>query len=210
MKTRFGIDVSNAQGSIEWPKVAPHVAFVFLKTSEGMTFNDPTYTVERVKAIRRAGIPFGPYHFARPDNNDGAAEARRFVQRARSCGWGKPGDLPGVLDIETGPEGRPSVRFVRRFAREYRKLTGHRVIVYTGSFWRDAMRNPVTLTRSRLWLAAYVTEYRPYVPRAWKRPVIWQFTDRANVPGVSGGVDGDTWLRSSRAFERMRIKRRIR
>lgn len=208
MRSRFGIDVSDSQGSVDWKTVAPHVGFVFCKATEGTTFTADTWGRERVAALREAGIPFGPYHFARPDNNDGADEAEHFVREARRAGWGKPGDLPGVLDIETGTGGRVGVRFVRRFAKRYRELTGHRLrVVYTGSFWRDALRNPITLTRSRLWLAAYVDDYRPYVPRAWKKPTIWQYTDRAVVPGISGPVDGNRWLRSERAFQRLRLRK---
>lgn len=203
---RFGIDVSNHQGSIDWSKVANRAAFVFVKTSEGMTFEDPFYTEDRVKALRREGIPFGPYHFATNEGASGKEEARRFVRIAKSKGWGKKGDLPGVLDIEVGHGGRPGVRFVREFVREYKRLTGHRPIVYTGSFWRDALRNPMTLMRCKLWLAAYVSDWRPFLPRAWKKPWLWQYTDSAHCPGVDGPVDGNRFLKSERHFRRMKLR----
>jgi GH25 family lysozyme M1 (1,4-beta-N-acetylmuramidase) len=207
---RFGVDVSSFQGSVSWAKAKGHIAFVFCRSWMGDVGGegapDPTFNHSRVRAIRKAGIPFGPYCFARNSANvSGKLEAQRFVAHAKKAGWGKKGDLPGVLDIEAGEQGRPGTRFVRQFAREYKRLTGHRVIVYTGSFWRDALRNPVTLTRSRLFLAAYTSTWHGYVPRAWKKPSLWQFTESASCPGASGNVDGDRWLKSRRAFERMRL-----
>ena len=207
---RFGIDVSNHQGDIDWDKVACRAAFVFVKVSEGMTFEDPFWTAARVRALRSAGIPFGPYHFA--TNRAGATgkeEARRFVQVARDRGWGKKGDLPGALDIETGRGGRAGVKFVREFVKEYRRLTGHRPIIYTGSFWRDALRNPLVLSRCKLWLAAYVDNWRPFIPRAWRKPWIWQFTDSASCPGVRGPVDGNRFLKSRRHFNKMTLNRNL-
>lgn len=204
---RFGIDISSFQGSVRWSLAKHKVGFVFCRSWMGdLGEPDPTFTKARVAAIRKQGIPFGPYCYAGNTGVDGATEAKRFVHHAVEAGWGKRGDLPGVLDIEAGAAGRPGVRFVRRFAREYRRLAGHRVIVYTGSFWRDFLRNPITLTRCRLFLAAYTPTWHGYVPRAWRKPHFWQFTDSASVPGISGSVDGDRYLRSRRSFQRMRLK----
>lgn len=204
---RFGIDVSSFQGEIDWDKAKHKIGFVFLRSWMGDVGRaDPSFNHSRIKAIRRRGIPFGPYCFAGNDGKNGKQEAHLFVEHAKKAGWGKKGDLPGVLDIESGRSGRVGVKFVRQFAREYKRLTGHRVIVYTGSFWRDLLRNPVTLTRSRLWLSAYTSTWHGWVPRAWKRPAIWQYTDSATCPGIAGQVDGDRWLHSARAFRRMRLK----
>lgn len=208
---RFGIDVSSFQGDVRWSVAKSRIGFVFCRSWMGdLGLPDPTFTKARVNSIRDAGIPFGPYCFGGNVGVDGKIEAQRFLEHAVKTGWGKKGDLPGVLDIENGTAGRPGVRFVRRFAREYRRLAGHRVIIYTGSFWRDALGNPLILTRSRLWLAAYTSTWHGWVPRAWKKPHFWQFTDQAQVPGVSGDVDGDRFLRSQQAFQRMRLKNAVR
>jgi lysozyme len=208
---RFGIDVSSFQGNIRWSVAKSRIGFVFCRSWMGdVAQPDPSFNRARVNAIRLAGIPFGPYCYGGNSGVDGELEAKRFVEHALKAGWGKKGDLPGVLDIENGTAGRPGVRFVRRFAREYRRLTGHRVMIYTGSFWRDFLGNPLILTRCRLWLAAYTPTWHGWVPRAWKKPFFWQFSDSGGVPGVSGNVDGDRLLRSQRAFHRMRLKADIR
>lgn len=204
---RFGIDVSSFQGDVRWGLMKNRIGFAFCRSWMGdLGEADPSFTPERVAALRKAAIPFGPYCFAGNGSRSGKAEAEAFVKHAIHAGWGKKGDLPGVLDIEAGEGGRGGVKFVREFAREYRRLTGHRVMLYTGSFWRDALGNPHILMRSRLWLAAYTSTWHGFVPRAWKKPTIWQYTDHAVVSGVTGPVDGDRFLKSQRAFRAMKLK----
>lgn len=211
MRTRLGVDMSSFQGEPKFKLVATNpVLFLYHRSWMGDVSAkgkpDPTFTTGRVHQIREAGITFGPYCFARNSGNSGKEEAAKFVRHAHSVGWGKRGDLPGALDIETGEGGRAGTKFVREFAKEYRRLTGHRVVIYTGSFWRDVLRNPHVLMLSKLWLAAYTPTWHGWVPRAWKKPWIWQFTDHASVRGFEEPVDGDRFLRSEKAFHRMRLK----
>lgn len=205
---RLGIDVSNNNGSITWHDVAPHIGYALLKASEGTTFIDG-FLSANIQGCRRNHIPFGPYHFGSNEGASGVAECDHFLDVAFSHGWGKKGDLPGILDIERGKGGRPGVRFVREFARHYRRRTGHRVMIYTGSFWRDILLNPMTLTRSKLILAAYTSTWHGWLPRAWKKPWFWQYTDQGSLPGLSGNVDHDRFLRSEKKFAAMRLKEDI-
>jgi GH25 family lysozyme M1 (1,4-beta-N-acetylmuramidase) len=71
--------------------------------------------------------------------------------------------------------------------------TGRPGIIYTGFyFWRDSAGNGSNLN-CPLWLAAYVSDPRPYVPAAWSTWSFWQYTSSGSVPGVSGNVDRDAW-----------------
>lgn len=200
---RQGIDISMYQGSVDWTAIGKTVSFVFCKSTQGTTWVDPTFTKGRIALIRAAKVPFGPYHFADNSSMDGFAEAEHFVNIAKAAGWKPKEDLPGVLDIESGVGGRVGVRFVRRFVKRYRQLTGHRPIIYTGSFWRDALGNPVVLSRCPLWLAAYTSTWHGWVPRAWRKPHIWQYTDAFHCPGISSPCDGDRYLRSKKSFDRL-------
>lgn len=194
-----GIDVSYAQGSVEWGEVAKAKAFAFCKVSEGTTVADNTWSKARVDALRKAKLPFGVYHFARPSSGkDGRDEAEFFFKHAIAAGWGKHGDLVGALDLETASTGSylAVAAYVRGWVRTYKRLAKQhgfkrrKPIIYTGSFWRDFLRNPVHLTRCRLWLAAYVSNPGPYVPRSFKRISIWQF-GIGTCRGVAGQVDLD-------------------
>lgn len=200
---RQGIDVSVWQGSVDWSAAAHTIAYAFCKSSQGVGGVDPTFTPARVHALRQAGIPFGPYHYADNSSTDGFAEAEHAIATAKAAGWDPGRDMPLVLDIESGVGGRAGVRFVRRFVKRYRQLTDHRPIVYTGSFWRDALGNPWVLHRCPLWLAAYTSSWSPWLPHPWKKPFFWQYTDAFDCPGVGGPCDGDRFLRSRRSFRRI-------
>jgi lysozyme len=191
------------QGSVDWNEIGKSCSFVFCKATQGESWVDPTFNRARVNFIRAAKIPFGPYHFADNSSTDGFAEAVHFYKTAKAAGWEPNRDLPGVLDIESGVGGRVGVRFVRRFVKRYRQLTGHRPIIYTGSFWRDVLGNPIALHRCPLWLAAYTSTWHGWVPRAWRKPHIWQYTDAFHCPGVSSPCDGDRYLRSKKSFDRL-------
>ena len=58
-----GIDVSNHQGQIDWPRVAKDdVAFAIIKATEGGDFVDKSFA-RNIEAARAAGLTVGAYHF---------------------------------------------------------------------------------------------------------------------------------------------------
>src|SRR3954469_12227006 len=94
-----GIDVSNLQGSIDWPAV--HKAgyrFAWVKAGEG-DWRDPQF-LHNVKAAKAAGLKVGAYQFLRPKaGRSGSQEAELFIKRLEEARLGK-GDLRPVLDVE--------------------------------------------------------------------------------------------------------------
>ncbi|HEX7525125.1 MAG TPA: glycoside hydrolase family 25 protein, partial [Gaiellaceae bacterium] len=99
-----GVDVSNWQGAVDWLQVGDDgYSFMFAKATEGTTFTDITYAVNRA-GVQGVGLRLGAYHFARPAGSGDAAivasavaQADHFVDVAQP----KSGDLPPVLDLET-------------------------------------------------------------------------------------------------------------
>src|SRR5437899_1806639 len=60
---RYGIDVSNYQGAINWGRVASgDIAFAYIKATEGSTYIDPRFT-ENWNGAAAAGLQRGAYHF---------------------------------------------------------------------------------------------------------------------------------------------------
>ena len=59
------------------------------------------------------------------------------------------------------------------------------------AFWRDTMRNPADNLGCPLWLAAYVKDPVPFIPKAWTKETfaLWQYTESGRSPGVDGPVD---------------------
>ena len=199
-----GIDVSNHQGSkIDWPQVAAAgYGFSFLKASEGTTFTDATYALNRSGA-NIAGIPVGAYHFARPSGtNDvtllasGLAQADHFVDVAQLRG----GDLPPVLDLEVtgGLNAANLVKWTQAWVDEVVARTGVRPLVYTSpAFWKKSLGDTTVfaLAGSSLWVAHWTSGASPSVPASnwgglgW---TFWQWSNCEKVPGITAGcVDGD-------------------
>jgi lysozyme len=89
-----GIDVSYAQGNIDWQQVkameedSVRISFAFIKATEGLLIVDP-YFQRNWREGPKAGIICGAYHYFRPEKN-GKWQARFFLQNVRV----EKGDMP--------------------------------------------------------------------------------------------------------------------
>lgn len=199
-----GVDVSNHQGSsIDWLQVAgAGYTFAFAKASEGTTFTDSTYAINR-SGTKAAGLDFGAYHFAQPAGTSDAtvtasaiAQADHFVDVAQPRG----GDLPPVLDLETvnGLSVARLTQWTQAWLTEVAARTGVSAMIYTSpSFWKKYLGDTSSFAANgnHLWVAHWTTAGSPLVPAAnwgglgW---TFWQWSDCLSVPGISTGcVDGD-------------------
>lgn len=218
-KVRDFSDVSSYQGSIDFEAYARENDLIVIKATEGLTVTDPSFQA-RWRAARAAGVVRAPYHFARPQpGRTGAQEAEHFLQVVRDAGGFKPGDLPPVLDIETGTGlnaiqyGLWARSFNRRVRQELTELhftrRTRRPIIYTGSFWRGMVAGA---TGAYLWLAAYVADPKPYVPEPWStrigRWIAWQFTDRGTTAGIKGTHDRSHFRGRLGRLEKIQLKKR--
>ena len=174
------IDVSNVQGHIDWAKVKG-VQGVWLKATEGLTFDDSFYKENR-KGAQAAGLRVGAYHFARPENNTAIAEADHF-----SNVIGKPGrkDLKPVLDME----GHGDESWAHTFSKRVYHNTGCYPLFYSYLDWIQTHKFKIPVGNG-LWLADYSGLLHPPVaPKPWKKYVAWQYSDKGKVDGITGFVD---------------------
>lgn len=208
-----GIDVSGNNGSVEWTKVRGRgYKFAIVKATEGQNWRDPTFTKGRRNAIRHAGLIFGAYHFARPSagSTDPTREADDFVRAAKDVGWNPKVDLPLVLDVEaTTLSARQTLAWCDRFATQVRRKSGRGCILYTGEwFWVGKLGLRRAPKNARLlWFAAYTSRSnmkRLLARMLGYRPVLWQYTSSARVPGVQGDCDVSVVLISDQAFNKLR------
>ncbi|MGH2693936.1 MAG: glycoside hydrolase family 25 protein [Actinomycetota bacterium] len=198
----LGIDVSHHQGTIDWNRVVDsgHV-FAFHKATEGATFTDPNYGRNRADA-GAAGIPFGAYHFARPDGGtiaaaqaDAISEAEHFLDVAQPA----PGDLVPVLDMEAtgGLPARRLIAWTQAWLDAIVSALDVQPLIYTSpNFWKTNVDDTTTFADQGfpLWIAHYTSAAAPNVPAAnWNGEgwSFWQWTSCATVPGISGCVDED-------------------
>lgn len=174
-----GVDISHWQGGdLDFAAAKKAgVKFVYHKASEDADYRDPMYAKRRAEAAK-AGIPFGAYHFARPESNkDAVAEARWFIKNASP----KPGDLRPVLDLEAleHMSGMPLVRWADAFCAEVKRLIGVVPICYTPYELSTELEKS-----SLMWRPRYNdTNTPPKLPYD-----IWQFSNgKYGVPNKVAG-----------------------
>jgi len=186
----MGPDVSHWQGTINWQKVkSGGYGFAIAKATEGSGATDSQFKANW-KGIAAAGIKVrGAYHFGHP-GSDASAQAHHF---ASFVGPLKKGDF-AVLDIETSDKVSPAkvASWCKQFVDTVQQLMGlppGRVWVYTGAwFWNPQAGGSSAVGNHPLWVSGYV-KTAPPMPKGWSSWTTWQYTDRAKVPGISGGVD---------------------
>jgi lysozyme len=208
-----GIDVSHHNGAPDWSKVQQDgVRFVIAKATEGTTFQDPNYPTNK-RQLEALALPFGAYHFARPDKSagDAVAEADHFVAYARLTGK----NLVPVLDLEaTGGLGtRRLTTWVKDWLDQVHAKLGVRALIYTtASFWKTYMGNSRWFADHghRLWVAHWTTAVAPRVPannwggRGW---TLWQHDNCGAVAGIDTCVDRDRYNGTGLAPLRIRNNR---
>ncbi|EIW79294.1 glycoside hydrolase family 25 protein [Coniophora puteana RWD-64-598 SS2] len=194
-----GIDVSDYQTDIDWSSVASSgVTFAYIKATEGTGYTSPQFSGQ-YEGASNAGIIRGAYHFAHPDESDGATQASYFV--SNGGGWTADGiTLPGALDIEYNPSGAECyglsaadmVTWVMDFSNTYQSSTGRYPVIYTTTdWWTTCTGNSATFAaNSPLWLADYASSVGT-LPAGWEYETFWQYADSGSNPGDQDYFNGD-------------------
>ena len=174
-----GIDVSHYQGAIDWPAVArDHVAFAYIKASEGVESRDARF-VRNWRGAERAGIRVGAYHyfvFCRPAR----AQAYNFLAATPR----RAGALPPAVDLETSRRCHVTGPEVRRALDTYLAIVeaherDHAVLYVTPQFYRAYHRY---LPERPMWRRSMTS--RPGA--SW---ALWQYRSRGRVDGIRTFVD---------------------
>jgi GH25 family lysozyme M1 (1,4-beta-N-acetylmuramidase) len=165
------------------------VSFVGVKATQGITYVDPKFNVNRT-ALRSQPFAAGFYYaFASP--GDAVTQAHHLL------------DVVGVLrdnerlclDLEDDKTGKPAVdlTFATGFYGELLKDTSRRPQLYTSDRIWQQLGNPdwplaaqVDLILPRYGLI------EPVVPKPWralgKTWSFWQYSEQLAVPGISDGI----------------------
>lgn len=196
----LGQDVSNHQPNINWAaQYAGGSRFSWMKTSEGTTYVDPTFSKHYMGA-RDAGLVTGGYHFALPSQSSGRAQAEIFIKNGG--GWTADGKtLPGMLDLEYNPY--PSLgntcfgmsqsqlkAWTWDFMNTYKEKTGRYPTIYsTTDWWNTCMGGTGEFKAAPLHIANYSTG-PGYMPGGSTSFDIWQFSSVAPFAGDSNVFNG--------------------
>lgn len=201
-----GIDVSQWQGTVDWPQVASAgYRFAYIKATEGTDFTDPQFLANN-QGARAGRLTVGAYHFARPSGSTRAAqhadavlEAENFLRIAQP----QPHDLAPVIDVESsGGLSTPALeQWVGDWLTTVEASLGVKPVVYTyPSFWDAHLGQSFALAGYKLWIASYGTDQATVPAGNWAGHgyADWQFSDCLTVPGIPNHcVDGDTFPDSS-------------
>lgn len=207
----IGPDVSSYQGSVDWGRVkSAGAGFGIAKASEGRTFTDPTFS-KNWEGMKAAGIKVrGAYHFGHPGESadDQASHFASIVGRPSS------GEFL-VLDIESATRAMVEAgNWTKKtqnavsdwcvsFVGQVKTKTGvgyNRMWIYTGEwFWDPQAGGSNALSEYPLWVSGYAAS--PPMPRGWLSWTMWQYTDKAEWSGISGGTDSSKFHGSQAELE---------
>jgi lysozyme len=200
-----GIDVSYAQGKIDWQKVksmeedSVHISFAFIKATEGIFLVDP-YFQRNWREAPKAGIICGAYHYFKPAKS-GKWQAKFFLQTVKV----EKGDLPVVVDIEelNGSNPNQMRQELKEFLNYIQNKTGVKPIIYSGiSFYKDYLEG--YFDGYPLWIAHYhQAELNLSHETKW---LFWQHSDKATISGINHVVDFDAFKGDSAAFKNLLIQ----
>lgn len=196
-----GIDVSandnTSTATIDWPTVAQHENFAFIKATEGDSFVS-AYLSPGWSQMTSVGIARAPYHFLlSTDAGTVTQQVQHFIAAIQHVGYTghHSGELPPALDLEwdyrTGGclTGITSTG-VKQFLDTLRSTFGRDPVVYTNNNFlgQCGIDSRVFAAGTYLWQSDYVHSSPPISP-GWNTWTMWQYTSSASVPGVPKPCD---------------------
>ena len=187
-----GIDVSYAQGTIDWAKVKKSgVKFAFLRASRGTTVKglsgseDTTFKYNVTEATK-AGINVGVYHYLYAETVvDAKKEAKFFLKTIAPYKI----TYPVVLDLEEQSQANLGKSKITKIAKAFLdevRSAGYYVMLYSNKSWLTYYLDMSQLSGYEIWLAQWNT-----VPTYSGDFGIWQYSCKGIVSGISGYVDLD-------------------
>lgn len=185
-----GIDVSYAQGAIDWQKVkSSGIEFAMLRSSRGPVSStrpaaeDTTFRTNVTEATK-AGIQVGVYHYLYAHSVSEAKQEAKFFIKTIS-----PYKItyPVVLDVEEQSQanlGKDKLtKIVKAFLDEV-SAAGYYAMLYSNKSWLTNYLDMTKLTNCEVWLAQWNT-----VPTYSGDFGMWQYTCKGIVSGIDGYVD---------------------
>lgn len=194
---KVGIDVSYAQGNVDWKTVASQVDFAILRVgytgyTEGKTYKDDTVAAN-IQGCLDNDIPFGLYFYA------GATTPEKAMEEADAVlGWLQESNVVPTLPIFYDVEEPRNILTVsdETLAEicaafcDHLEDFGFKAGVYASANIWDSRMTSDTYDRMAHWVAHWNTDTLAANPGA----SVWQYTDKGKVAGINGNVDMDYWI----------------
>ena len=186
MSELFGVDVSYAQGVIDWGKAANEIDFAILQAGYGQdrTDQDDKQFARNCAECERLGIPYGIYLYSYASNTTRAdSEADHVLRLAK----GRRMSLPIYYDLEESSLANAAAGNMVVFGTKVENA-GYHCGVYSGEYYYN--RNLSNVTRYTKWIARYGSNSgHPGTKPNVQNVTIWQYSSKGRVPGINGNVD---------------------
>lgn len=186
-----GIDVSYANGRIDWSTVSKNsVDFAIIRSSFGSDLPSQidSFFYQNASGCVKNNIPFGIYHFAYFIDEQTARDEADFAIRLANEYKSKVKFI--ALDIEEDTE-----RYARQMSAnpnwtncaiaflEKVKAAGYTPVIYSNQSWLTSKLDWSRVKKYKLWYAAPGASSPAYTS------AIWQYSWSGKVNGISGDVD---------------------
>lgn len=186
---RNGIDVSYANGIVDWDEVKPNIDFALLRCGYGQdkTSQDDAQFARNISECERLGIPYGVYLYSYADSIEKAKSEAQHVLRLIK---GHKLSYPVYYDLEDRVTAACSKETIAAIAKAFCDAienAGYWVGIYANiSWWTNRLTDPIFDKWVR-WVAQWGVKQCEYKGAYG----MWQYTSSGSVPGINGRVDMD-------------------
>lgn len=184
----IGIDISHHQGDIDWSKVSSWdgnpIQFIYMKATEGETYQDPKYKTY-MREAQRLNIPIGTYHYFRT-TSDPKGQFQNFMKTIDK----NKQDLVPMVDVEDIKNWNSKTfhKNLKLFLKLIEDEFGKKPIIYTvNSFYNHHLSNRYDEYE---FLIGRYGKNSPNM-RDKKKWFAWQFSETGKVKGIPKPVDID-------------------
>lgn len=185
-----GIDVSKLDAPLNKTKIPNDIAFVSMKATEGITFEDPNFQ-DNYHYMQKnyAEIVRIPYHLYRWKDDPIKQVDNVISQRINFSG---PGTAPLMLDLESDGDDEYVVnnlmtclKNVSYFINDIRLRTGKAPIIYSFDSWLKDTLGGQTWPQCLLWISSFQNTPPPFI-QGWKYS-FWQYSQFGQLNGQTTG-----------------------
>ena len=190
------IDVSYAQGKIDWDKVKSQIDGVIIRCGYGSDIQsqDDNQWARNIKEVERLGIPYGVYLYSYADTD---AKIQSEINHTLRLISGHNPIMGVFYDLEESRYGSIAARAAKEWCRQI-SASGYKPGIYCGAyFYKDFMPGVHEAVNALWWIAGYGTNSGVpelnFKPKPGFEYDAWQYTSNKKFNGISGTVDTSEW-----------------
>lgn len=189
---RYGVDVSEYQGAIDWSQVKDSgITFACMRSTKKNGSIDKTFE-QNLQACMDRGIDYSCYKYAYAATHEQARmEADSVINLLGNR------KIPIWYDLEDKnlvPLGKDTIEGIALSFIGECKEAGFEVGIYCNKNWYDNYISQYLKDKFSFWVARYGKntgqldeKYKP----TGRNIIAWQYTSKGSVPGIVGNVDLD-------------------